>query len=301
MEYQREDEGLQSLTGTVERVVFRNEENGWTVLELEAEDELHKVVGVLPSVNVGERLRLLGAWVEHASFGHQFRAEHCESQLPTNAAAILRYLSSGAVKGVGSATAVRIVEKFGEETLNILEQDPLRLAEIRGISRDKAKKIGEDFASQFGLREVMMTFSPYGLTPNEALRCWKKWGAATIKKIRDNPYLLCSTGLYIGFERADQICMAMNGEADSANRIEAGLQYILRHNLNNGHTCLPADKLVPTAVTLLNVPLERIEAVLAEMIAGLDVREVVMGGRSYIYLPHLYQACLLYTSPSPRD
>ena len=290
MEYQREDEGLQSLTGTVERVVFRNEENGWTVLELEAEDELHKVVGVLPSVNVGERLRLLGAWVEHASFGHQFRAEHCESQLPTNAAAILRYLSSGAVKGVGSATAVRIVEKFGEETLNILEQDPLRLAEIRGISRDKAKKIGEDFASQFGLREVMMTFSPYGLTPNEALRCWKKWGAATIKKIRDNPYLLCSTGLYIGFERADQICMAMNGEADSANRIEAGLQYILRHNLNNGHTCLPADKLVPTAVTLLNVPLERIEAVLAEMIAGLDVREVVMGGRSYIYLPHLYQA-----------
>lgn len=102
MEYQREDEGLQSLTGTVERVVFRNEENGWTVLELEAEDELHKVVGVLPSVNVGERLRLLGAWVEHASFGHQFRAEHCESQLPTNAAAILRYLSSGAVKGVGS-------------------------------------------------------------------------------------------------------------------------------------------------------------------------------------------------------
>lgn len=105
MAYQIEDEGLQSLTGTVERVVFRNEENGWTVLELEAEDELHKVVGVLPSVNVGERLRLLGAWVEHASFGHQFRAEHCESQLPTNATAILRYLSSGAVKGIGSATA----------------------------------------------------------------------------------------------------------------------------------------------------------------------------------------------------
>lgn len=199
MAYQIEDEGLQSLTGTVERVVFRNEENGWTVLELEAEDELHKVVGVLPSVNVGERLRLLGAWVEHASFGHQFRAEHCESQLPTNATAILRYLSSGAVKGIGSATAVRIVETFGEETLHILEQEPLRLAEIRGISRDKAKKIGEDFASQFGLRGGDDDLFPLRPDPNEALRCWKKWGAATIKKIRDNPYLLappaCTSGL----------------------------------------------------------------------------------------------------------
>ena len=107
-------------------------------------------------------------------------------------------------------TAVRIVEKFGDDTLRVMEEEPGRLSEIRGITPAKAKKIGEEFASQFGLREVLLAFSQYGLTPNEALRCWKRWGSATIEKVRDNPYLLCSSGLYIGFERADQICMGMD-------------------------------------------------------------------------------------------
>lgn len=124
--------------------------------------------------------------------------------------AILRYLSSGAVKGVGPSTAARIVEKFGEDTLDVMEKEPARLAEVRGISPAKAQKIGEAFAAQFGLREVMLTFSQYGLTPNEALRCWKRFGSSTVEKIRENPYLLCSSGLYIGFDRADKISLEMD-------------------------------------------------------------------------------------------
>ena len=202
-----EDKKLEELQGTVERVVFRNDDNGWTVLDLEAGDQLHKVVGVLPMASVGETLKLMGGWVDHPSFGLQFRAEYGERYLPTDASAILRYLSSGAIKGIGASTAARIVEKFGDDTLRIMEEDPARLAEIKGITSTKAKKIGEEFASQFGLREVMLTFSRYGLTANEALRCWKRWGTSTVSKIEENPYLLCSAGLYIGFERADQICM----------------------------------------------------------------------------------------------
>ena len=281
---------LDSLCGCVERVVFRNEDNGWTVLELGTEDELHKVVGVLPEIHVGEQLKLLGAWVDHPSFGPQFRAEHCETRLPSDAAAILRYLASGAVKGIGASTAAKIVEKFGAETLDILEREPGRLAEIRGISPAKAKKMGEEFAAQFGLREVMMTFSQYGLTLNEALRCWKRWGAGTIAKIRENPYRLCSSGLYISFERADQICRGMNGAADDPRRIEAGLLYVLRHNVGNGHTCLPADKLISTAAQLLEVEPQAVEETLAQMKTGLSVREEVMDGRPYMFLPHLYQA-----------
>ncbi len=283
-------ENWQELCGSVERVVFRNDDNGWTVIELGTEEELHKVVGVLPAVSAGEHLRLLGYWVEHPSFGRQFRAEHCEACLLTGASAILQYLSSGAVKGIGPATAARIVEKFGDATLQIMEQEPQRLTELRGISAEKARKIGEAFASQYGLREVMMTFAPYGLTSNEAVRCWKRWGAAAVRTILDNPYLLCSPGLYIGFDRADAICRSMHGEPDDPRRLEAGMLYILRHNLGNGHTCLPADKLIPTAASLLGVQVQRVEEVLGDMIARFTVKEALFNGRAYIFLPALYQA-----------
>ena len=289
-DWNRESKPLEELRGTVERVVFRNEDNGWTVLDLETEEELHKVVGVLPMASVGEYLRLQGSWVEHKSFGRQFRAESCERYLPTDSSAILRYLSSGAVKGVGASTAVRIVEKFGDDTLRVMEEEPGRLSEIRGITPAKAKKIGEEFASQFGLREVLLAFSQYGLTPNEALRCWKRWGSATIEKVRDNPYLLCSSGLYIGFERADQICMGMDRAADDPHRIEAGVLYVLRHNLGNGHTCLPEDKLAPTAAAMLGVPEERIREVLQDMLYAFVIKEETIDGRRFLFLNHLYQA-----------
>ncbi len=280
----------EQLTGTVEHIVFCNEENGWTVLELDTGTTLETVVGVLPQVQAGEQLRLQGGWTEHPSFGRQFKATACESTLPTDEAAILRYLASGAVKGIGPATAARIVDRFGADSLRILEQEPEELAKIKGISLSKAREIGQSFCAQFGLREVVMTFATYGLTPNEALRCWKKFGPATLTKIKANPYLLCTPGLYIGFERADQLCMALHGDKLDPYRLEAGIQYVLRHNLSNGHTCLPQDKVIPTAVTLLDVPKEAVESALERMIVGRQLRQQQIGERSFVFLPHLYSA-----------
>lgn len=288
--YGLEEKSLEKLNGSVERIVYRNDESNWTVLELASENELHKVVGVMPMVAVGETLSLAGGWVEHPSFGIQFRAEYCERHLPVGGDAILRYLSSGAIKGVGQATAIRIVEKFGDKALEILEEEPQRLVEVKGISPSRAAKIAEEYAKQFGLREVMMAFAEYGLTPNEAFRCWKRWGSATIDRVRANPYVLCSGGLYIGFERADKICIDMGRPADNPRRLEAGVIYVLRHNLGNGHTCLPFDKLVDVTASLLGVSKEQIAETIDGMVNTFDVKDEVFDGRRYIFLNHLHRA-----------
>lgn len=288
--YGLEEKSLEKLNGSVERIVYRNDESNWTVLELASENELHKVVGVMPMVAVGETLSLAGGWVEHPSFGIQFRAEYCERHLPVGGDAILRYLSSGAIKGVGQATAIRIVEKFGDKALEILEEEPQRLVEVKGISPSRAAKIAEEYAKQFGLREVMMAFAEYGLTPNEAFRCWKRWGSATIDRVRANPYVLCSGGLYIGFERADKICIDMGRPADDPRRLEAGVIYVLRHNLGNGHTCLPFDKLVDVTASLLGVSKEQIAETIDGMVNTFDVKDEVFDGRRYIFLNHLHRA-----------
>ena len=280
----------QSLEGTVEHIVFRNSENGWTVMDLDIGEELMKVVGVFPAVSAGEYLKLRGEYVEHRQFGRQFRAEYCERFLPTDTASILRYLSSGAVKGIGPTTAVRIVTKFGNESLDILENHPERLAEIKGISRDKAKKMGESFAEQFGLREVMVAFAQYQLTPSEAIRCWKRFGNRAVDTIRENPYALCDAGVRISFERIDQICTAQGRPFDDEERLQAGLLYVLRHNTGNGHTCLPQDKLLPTASGLLGVELPALEHALEQMLCTAKVKEETIRGRTFIFLPSLYRS-----------
>lgn len=283
-------ENQAQLSGVVERVVFRNEGNGWTVLELENEQELHKVVGTLPAIHAGEELQLVGEWVEHPKFGRQFRAQSCEHRLPTDTDSIFRYLASGVIKGIGPVTAAAMVEKFGGDVLRIMEEEPEKLAQLKGITLARAEKIAQEYREQFGLREVILSFSRYGLTQSEALRCWKRWGSATIDRIKDNPYLLCSSGLYISFERADQICMSMDRPADDSRRLEAGILHVLRHNLSNGHTCLPADKLLTAAQLLLGIDGELLEPILEDMVRSFVVKQEMVGERPFVFLPHLYQA-----------
>ncbi len=284
------EEIKQVLSGVVERVVFRNKENDWTVLELAAEDEFHKVVGVLPTVQAGEQLKLTGEWVEHPKFGRQFCAHSCEHELPTDRDAVFRYLASGAIKGVGPVTACSLVAKFGEDTLRVMEEEPERLCEVRGITAAKAAKIAKEYREQFGLREVMLAFSGFGITQSEALRCWKRWGMATVDTVRSNPYLLCSAGLYISFERADAISMSMDRLPDDPCRIEAGLLHVLRHNLQNGHTCLPSDKLVTVAAQVLGVDAVKTGEVLQDMTARFAVRMESIDGQRFVFLPALHQA-----------
>lgn len=278
------------LTGTVENIVFTNADNGWTVLELDTGDSLETVVGTFPAVQVGEQLRLQGGYVEHPSFGRQFKAIACESTLPTDATAILRYLASGAVRGIGPSTAVKIVDRFGADSLRILEQEPEEMAKIKGISLSRAREMSQSFCSQFGLREVVMTFGSYGMTPSEALRCWKKFGPMTLTKIKANPYLLCSAGLYIGFERADALALGMQGDKLDTHRLSAGVEYILRHNTGNGHTCLPKDKVITAAMRLLDVPEESIESTVERMLANESLHQEVLHEREFLFLPRMYEA-----------
>ncbi len=281
---------LEQLAGTVEHIVFVNEENGWTVLELDTGTTMETVVGVLPQVQAGETLRLAGAWTEHPSFGRQFKATACESSLPTDATSILRYLASGAVKGIGPSTAAKIVDRFGSESLRILEEQPEELAKIKGISLSKAREMGHSFAAQFGLREVVMTFAGYGFTPNEALRAWKQFGSTTLARVKTNPYILCTPGLYIGFERADQLCMQLGGDRLDPHRLEAGVQYVLRHNQNNGHTCLPTDKVIPTAARLLDAETESVAHTVERMLDARLLRKETIDGRDFLFLPRLHEA-----------
>ena len=294
-----------TLDGVIERVVFRDTENHWTVLDLDTGDTLEKVVGVFADVHVGERLQMEGQWVEHAQYGRQFKMEKYTSELPTDTVSVLRYLSSGAVRGIGPATAARVVDKFGKDTLRILEEEPIRLSEVRGITREKAKKLGEEFHAQSGLRELMLTFSTCGLTQNEAVRCWKRFGVSSITRIRDNPYILYTADLGIPFDRADRLAQMIGGEGNTDARLQAGVLYVLRHNLGNGHTCLPQDKLAEAAAGMLDTTTDEIFRIIDQMVGTAEIILSNIDGRTFCFLAEYFRAevytarCLLQMAKEP--
>lgn len=287
---ENKDTRLEQIKGTVEEITFRNEQNGFTVLELDVDNEPVIAVGVIPTVNAGEEVNMYGHWTNHPKFGRQFSAESCESSMPSGATAILRYLSSGAVKGIGPSTATKIVEEFGDRTLEIIEKEPIRLAEIRGISKNKAEQISEDFRSHFGLREAMTFMGQYKINPNQALAVWKRFGINCIDMIKEDPYILCAEGLNIGFERADAIALGMDKPNDSGRRITAGINYVLSHNLGNGHTCLPKNKLIDVAASLLDLEKDCVAEELEAAVDDKDFMQDELDEQEFIFLPYIYQA-----------
>ena len=180
------DSKTNQITGIVDRIVFRNDKNAWTVLEVSSNGQLITAVGTLPPVAVGETVEMTGSFTEHATFGKQFKIEQIERTLPNEASAILRYLSSGVIKGIGQATAQKIVRKFGADTLKIIENEPERLVKVSGISEAKAKSMHDDFVAMHGLREAMMRLASLGLSPEESMKCWKKWGMGAESMINEN-------------------------------------------------------------------------------------------------------------------
>ncbi len=284
------DSTLYEMSGTVERVIFRNEKNQYTVLELNNSEELVTVVGTLPFVSAGEELKVIGVWSNHPSFGPQFKAEVCERSRPATAAAILKYLSSGAVKGIGAATAARIVETFGENSLEVIEKEPERLAQVKGVTKSKAKRISEDFQQANGIKDVMARLGKYGITPEESVRIWKRYGAHAEECIRQDPFCLCDEELDIDFARADTIAASLEMPQDDSGRIRAGILHVLRHNADNGHTCLPRDRLAQVAARMLQVEVESVGGTLRSMEETLDVQAQAFGEREFIFLPRYYQS-----------
>ena len=290
MEKEAEKE-LLSIEGVIEKIIYQNEENGYTVCELLApSEEFFVLVGAMPYLCEGESIAALGNWVTHPSFGKQFKVEYYEKQLPATASMILKYLSSGAIKGIGPSTAKKIVSQYGDETLDVLENHPEWLADISGISPRKAREIGETFRTQFGMRSVMIFCANY-LSPASSMKVFRKWGVGAVDIIKENPYILCGNISGIGFDKADAIARDLGMRENSPERIAAGLSFVLSYNMNqNGHCYLPQEKLIPAAITLLGCKEEEAEDELARQVMLGKFRIVQIGGRNCVYLRDTFEA-----------
>ena len=248
------EQELELLSGTVRAVIFQNTENGYTVMKLDSEtDGLVTVVGVIPVVSAGERLLISGKWQSHAQYGRQFGAEFLERLMPETAQQILAYLSSRTVRGIGPKTAQKIVGRFGDAALEILEHEPERLLEIPGISPKKAQEMNESFVRQAGVRRLIEFLSSHGMRAQLAMRLYRVYGEYAVDAIADDPYLLTEEQFGAGFAETDAFAQELGIEADDSRRVEAGMMFELSHNLGNGHVFLPTDKLIAATAQMLGI------------------------------------------------
>ncbi len=285
------EENMEAVEGTVEQVIYQNTENGYSVAEISVgEAEFLTIVGILPYIAEGETIRAYGNFTVHPQFGRQFKVEFYEKQLPSTEGTILKYLSSRSIKGIGAAMARKIVDRFGTETFDIIENHPEWLTDIKGISEAKAEQISEDFKRQFGIRTVMAFCSEY-FSPSTSVRIYKRWGSSAVDVIKQNPYVLCDEIFGITFSDCDRIAKDQGMKKDSSQRVEAAIKYILLHNANqNGHTYVPQEKLLVAAEQLLHAEKEELSDILDELAQNGAVYKKRVGGRKCIYLKKFYEA-----------
>ena len=277
--------------GTVHSVIFQNAENGYTVLRLLTEEgEIVTVVGCIPCVAPGEHLTVTGTWETHPQHGEQLRAEELERSLPEEEDEILAYLSSGICKGVGPATARSIVERFGLDTLDILETEPERLQMIRGITAKKAMEIGAMFRQHMGLRRLMEFLSRYQLPPVLAIRLRQQYGDGALEMVRRNPYLLSDDVCGVDFSVTDTMALSMGFAEDCGERLRAAVTFELTFNENNGHVFLPRDKLLSATCQLLDCGLEQVEAALDALTERHAVVIEHIANVQAVYLRRLWEA-----------
>lgn len=282
--------GQQMLKGFVEEIVYKNSETGYIVFMLNCDGEPIDVVGELGDISEGERLELYGDYVNNPKYGRQFKAVSCTRTPPTTSEEIRRYLSSGIIKGIGPALAKKIVQSFGEETLDIIENDPLRLAELKGVTGDKALYISSEYRKLSGVKNVIEFLQKYGIGPAVAALVWKKYEASSILFIKENPYILCDEDLGVEFEQADEIAKAEGISGESINRVIAAMLYILRENANAGHTCLPIKRAVEAAGRFLSLSEENIHRGLDEAIKNGQLEMLNIGEKGYLFLKEYYRA-----------
>lgn len=280
------------VSGQIDDIVYRNENNGYTVLNIDTGNEIVCAVGLMPGIDVGDEIKASGVFKTHPTYGEQLSVNYFERCAPTTSSAILKYLSSRAIKGIGPSTARRIVEEFGEKSLEIIENSPEKLTKIKGISKEKAQMMSDELKRTFGFRELLIYLEKYDISPEEAVRVWKHLGINAEKLIEENPYVLCEDGINISFQRADKIAISQDKSTDSVFRIRAAIVHILNHNKNNGHTCLPKDKLIETCVKFTETDCETVGNALEEMITDASLFNDFRSSdnREFIYLPLYHRA-----------
>ena len=281
----------EKIKGIVTEIVYYNSQNGYAVCDIETEDNTITAVGYMPYISGGEKVTLTGEWTFHQDYGPQFKVDFFEKDMPSEVNDILKYLASGSIKGVRMATAQKIVDMFGEETLKILENTPEKLAKINGISKKKALEIGEEFVKQQGVRNIVMYLQKYGITPQSAVKVYKRYGSESVEIIKENPYVLSETVYNIGFKTADKIALDMGILPNAVIRIEAAIRHILNNASMNGHTYLPNDILLDEVIKFLNISPEEAENAMVKMIFESKLKnELDEASKQNIYLPKLYEA-----------
>ncbi len=248
------------ITGYVENIIFRNPDNGYTVLDYVTDDMLITATGIFPTIGEGENLLLRGDYVDHPVYGKQFKATSYEAVAPTDEASMERYLGSGAIRGIGPKLAARIIKTFGADTFRIIEEEPERLEEVKGISLGKAMEISDQIVGAKDIRNAMIFLDKYGLHGNTAIKIYNRFGNDVYNVIQSNPYRIADEVSGIGFKTADEIAGQVGIKVDSEFRIKGGIQYVLGQGAGYGHTYLPIETLIDMAVDLLKVDAESVEA-----------------------------------------
>lgn len=278
------------IDGVVEDIIYSNEENGYTVCTINWGGQPTTIVGIMPYIAEGETVKVQGVWQVHATFGRQFRVNYFEKKLPTTASAILKYLASGAIKGIGPVTADRIVDKFGEDTLDVIENNPRWLCDIRGISPKRADSIHNSYVEQFGMRNVMMFCNEF-FGPALSVKIFKKYGSAAIDIIKVTPYRLCDDIQGIGFDKADKVAMSLGFSKDCPERTEAGIIHILNSaSMNGGHCYLPENELVENASRILGVSETDVITAAERLTANERLKKFSVGEEDAFALSELYSA-----------
>nr|MDE5946677.1 ATP-dependent RecD-like DNA helicase [Oscillospiraceae bacterium] len=278
------------LEGTVENVIYRNDTNGYTIIDIVCDDELITAVGELGNVEVGENLVLQGTYKNHYKFGLQFNVEYCERKLPSDSVNIEKYLASGIIKGIGTALAKRIVAVFGDKTFEVIEKNPERLKDVKGISGKKYKELCSEFKNLLGLRKITNYLAQYDITLQTAIKAYQKFGSDSFEIVKENPYILCSEGIEMDFRKADNMAFQEKISKNSSERIIAGIKYILTANTQNGHSCVPLDKFTDTAIAFLEISENDFYDAYSKAIEENDIAEYQKNDIEFVYLFDYYNA-----------
>ena len=285
-----ENEAQENLIGTVEDVSYYNEATGFCVAEVNTGEEGVTVVGELGALAVGAEVECRGVWVMHPSFGRQFKAQTAVQTMPADVGGILKFLSSGIIRGIREATATKIVEKFGTQTFDVLENDPARLATIKGISSAKAREICTSFKAQFSAREMLTGLTNLGLSQSEAIKTYNLLKDDALDVLCANPYSLIGAQTGITFDKAEEIAENLTEKPPFEYRAIAGVCYVLHHNLGNGHTCIPREKMIKPASQLLGCDDDNVEIAIDNAIEQRAVVQRKVNGRDFLFLPEIYHA-----------
>ncbi|WP_027623690.1 ATP-dependent RecD-like DNA helicase [Clostridium lundense] len=280
---------MEEVHGIVDSIIFKNDENGYVVAKIKEEGKLFTITGCIPYIMEGQSLKLGGEWIIHPQFGEQFKVELCEEALPNTSAGIERYLASGVISGIGPVTAKKIVEKFKDKALDVLENNIERLKEIEGIGDKKISIIYESYSKQKELQNIMMFFQSYGVTPNQCIKIYKRFKEESVRMVKENPYVLTEEISGIGFKTADKIARSLGIEATSTFRIQSGIKYIINQFCGLGNTCMPVSKLIKDGLNILGVAEEIIrENLLASAYEG-RIKVEAIEDKQYVFtIPYYY-------------